>query len=289
MTRFQKFKKPFKAMSLMSVLFFLFVNCSSHKLGSVLNSDAKNQTITSTPENQTTRTPVAPTPSPTPTPTTDVTPNPQPDITPTPNPVPTPTPTPTPNNSTNCQKAKNFISLHQQPVQNLIGYKNQNTPQRAASGIWLSIPGYSTYSEYKVYIPKGTTYFALTGNQPQSVDYAVAAKFESIPNRTQPLSDEEYNTAISQTNETEQFNKLMAGEEVVFVHNHGGNISLSGTARLYSSNLQRGGWLYIRVLNGSSIYLLAAVNEVEINVYTQKYNSLTFDSSGDPVDTMCLN
>lgn len=282
MTWFQKFKKRFKAVSLMSILFFLFVNCSSHKLGSVLNSDTKNQTNTSTTDNQVTRTPVVPTP--TPTPATDVTPNPQPDINPTPNPVPTPNP----NNSTNCQKAKSFISLHQQPVQNLIGYKNQNTPQRAASGIWLSIPGYSTYSEFKVYIPKGTTYFAITGNQPQSVDYAVVSKFESIPNRTQPLSDEEYNTAISQTNETEQFAKLMAGEEVVFVHNHGGNLSLSGTARLYSSHLQSGGWLYIRVLNGSSIYLLAAVNEVNMSAYTQSYNSLTFDSSGDPVDTMCF-
>lgn len=286
---FQKIKNRFKALGMMSILFFLFVNCSSHKLGSVLNSDTKNQTNTSTPGNQTTRTPVVPAPSPTPEPDPLIpTPNPQPDINPNPAPTPNPTPAPTQNNSTNCQKAKSFISLHQQPVQNLIGYKNQNTPQRAASGIWLSIPGYSTYSEFKVYIPQGTTYFALTGNQPQSVDFAVVSKFESIPNRVQPLSDEEYNTAISQTNETDQFAKLMAGEEVVFVHNHGGNMSLSGTARLYSSHLQRGGWLYIRVLNGSSIYLLAAVNEVNINVYTQKYNSLMFDSLGDPVDTMCF-
>lgn len=267
-----------------TLILVLFVGCKMNKTESVLNSEPKTQNSTNTDPVK--RVPTPPIPQPTPAPAEI---DPDPVLVPNPTPNPVPNPVPPQNNSSTCQSAKAFYSLHQMPVQNLIGYKNQNTPARAAAGIWFSIPGYTSYSEFKVYIPKGTTYFALTGNQPQSVDYAVVSKFEALPSRTQALSDSEYQFHKSQTNESLQFEKLMAGDEVIFVHNHGGNMGLSGTARLYSSSLAKGGWLYIRVLNGSSIYLLAAVNEVDINVYTQSYNSLSFDPAGDPIDTMCIN
>lgn len=309
---FQKIKNRLKAVSLMSVLFFLFVNCSSHKLGSVLNSDTKNQTNTTTSDGPGARTPIIPTPTPTPNPITDGSPTPQPVVTPTPNPTPSPVTSSDPG----------FYSLHQQPVsftksshldasgnlvfdrETYVGFKNQFAPsgvtgctigypefrsqcETVQGGFGFVIGGYTGYHEYKIYIPAGTTFFGAKGYLPQSVQYAVSVRLGQPPVRTEPLSDSQYQETLHSQNSEADFYKLQKGQEIQIAHDGGGNISLSGSARLISNPFPVGQWLYIRVINGDQIYNLTAIYEVELNLYKQHYTSLVngqkFNSNNDPL------
>ena len=215
--------------------------------------------------------------------------------------------------------AQQFLSLHQFPVTyrissaldasgslyytwtpQLFGFKDQFAPtgvsgcvmgypelrtlcDRPANGFSLTLPGYSSYAQYKVYIPAGTKYFVLAGYLPQSVQYAVASKFDSPPVRTTALSPEEYQTAKLGQHIEKDFARLLNGEERLIVHDGGGSITLSGIARLDAKPLETGRWLYVRVLNGSSIDSLTAAYEVDRDLYRAAYNTIQFGADGDPV------
>lgn len=229
-----------------------------------------------------------------------------------PAPAPNPPSSPTPGGGS-------FTSLHQFPITyvkssyldssgNLIhektpelrGFKDQFSPsgtpgcamgypelrslcQTVSGGFGFILSGYTSYSEFKVYIPASTTFFSLSGFQPQGVDYAVVSRLGSPPVRTAPLTSAEYQAVKSSQNVNTAFNSLIAGQEMTFVHDGGGNLSLSGTARLSNSPVQEGKWLYIRVINGNSIYNLNGVYEVKLDQYRPIYNSITFETNGDPV------
>lgn len=219
-----------------------------------------------------------------------------------------------------------FISLHQFPVtytkstgldaqgnyiaqtESFSGFKNQYAPYGVPGcvlgyeefrsqcatvngGLSLSSPGYSSYKEFKVYIPAGTTFFSMSGNLPQNTQFAVVSRLGQAPVRTAVVAGQEYETIRNSQNISTAFSKMQAGEEVVLVHNYGGNMSLSGDARLSASPLTQGVWLYVRVLTGDSIYLLGAVNEVNRTTYKQAYDQMVsaqlFGVDGDPTDTPC--
>ena len=204
-----------------------------------------------------------------------------------------------------------FQSLHQFPVTHsisgplktdpLIGFENQFAPfgvsgcligypefrdrcQNVSGGFSFAFDGYTNYQEFKVYVPAGTTFFGVSGYMPQSVQYGVAVKLGSPPARTTPLTEAEYQAAKAAQNRTKDFDKLLAGEERIIVHDGGGAISLSGIARL-SPPLATGQWLYFRVLTGNtSIAGLGAIYEVNRDQYRNAYESLDFGTDGDPPD-----
>lgn len=236
--------------------------------------------------------------------------------TPQPNPLPNPTPSPASGGSGNSDPS--FISLHQNSLTHakssgldssgnyysvrtepLVGFKNQYPPAGTAGciigypelrsecdvvngGFGFSLKGYSNQYQFKVYIPRGTTFFSLTGFLPQSIKYAVAVKLGAPPTRKTELSDAEYEQAKSAQNYNYDFAKLLNGEERIMVHDGGGNPSFSGTARLSASPLQTGQWIYVRVLNNAAIYDVGAVYEVNRDIYKQSFYQIPFSSNGDP-------
>ncbi|MDD2609353.1 MAG: hypothetical protein PHX60_06600 [Giesbergeria sp.] len=199
-----------------------------------------------------------------------------------------------------------FTSLHQLPKVYklslpLIGFKDQFAPSgipgcvmgypelrsRCATvegGFGFILKGYTSFNEFKVYIPASTTFFGLSGYLPQGEKYAVVARMGTTPDRTTSLTLDEYEKVKRTQNINTDFYRLQAGEEMIFVHDGGGNISLSGTARLTKNPVQTGKWLYVRVLNGGSIYNLTSVYEVNLDQYRTAYNTLNFGTDGDPVD-----
>ena len=231
---------------------------------------------------------------------------------------PTPAPTPTPAPVTNGTSDPNFVSLHQNSLTHakssgldtngnyysvrtepLIGFKNQFPPSGTAGcvigypelrsecdivagGFGFSLKGLTDQYQYKVYIPRGTTFFSLVGFLPQSVKYAVAVKLGKPPTRTAELSDAEYEKAKLEQNYNNDFAKLLAGEERIMVHNGGGNPSFSGTARLSANPIQVGQWIYVRVLNNASVYDVGAVYEVNREIYKQSFYEIPFGSNNDP-------
>lgn len=165
----------------------------------------------------------------------------------------------------------------------LIGYPEfRDKCQTVNGGFGFSFDGYTSYEEFKVYVPAGTTFFGVSGYMPQSVQYAVAVKLGSPPVKSSALTEVEYQTAKSAQNRFSDFQRLLAGEERVIVHDGGGAMSLSGIARL-TTPLATGQWLYFRALNGGSIAGLGAIYEVEREKYRTAYNTLSFGTDGDPV------
>lgn len=166
----------------------------------------------------------------------------------------------------------------------VMGYPELRTLcQTVDGGFGFTLDGYSSYTEFKVYIPAGTTFFGLSGYMPQSVQYAAAVKLGSAPTRVAMLSAAEYEAAKVAQNRNSDFAKLQAGEERLMVHDGGGSISLSGIARLSTAPLTTGQWLYVRVLNGSSIAGLGALYEVNLDQYRSAYSTTQFGADGDPV------
>jgi hypothetical protein len=167
-----------------------------------------------------------------------------------------------------------------------MGYPELRTLcQTVDGGFGFTLDGYSSYTEFKVYIPAGTTFFGLSGYMPQSVQYAAAVKLGSAPTRVAMLSAAEYEAAKVAQNRNSDFAKLQAGEERLMVHDGGGSISLSGIARLSTAPLTTGQWLYVRVLNGSSIAGLGALYEVNLDQYRSAYSTTQFGADGDPVSS----
>lgn len=218
-----------------------------------------------------------------------------------------------------------FISLHQFPItyvkssgldaqgnlftvnsDPLLGFKNQFAPtgvsgcvlgypeyrsqcQSVTGGLGFNFSGYSQFREFKAYIPAGTTFFSLTGNLPQNTSYAVAVRLGATPARVAAPTAAEYETLRSSQNTSTAFSRLQAGEELVMVHNYGGNISLSGEARLTGAPLTEGRWIYFRVLTGESIYLLGGIYEINRDAYATGYANTVFGADGDPTGGTCTN
>lgn len=223
---------------------------------------------------------------------------------------------------TGSAQAQQFVSLHQFPVvynisssldasgnlnytrtPQLFGFKDQFAPtgvpgcvigypewrsacQKVNGGFSFVFENeYTDYYEYRVFVPAGTTFFALRGFLSQTVQYAAAVRLGAPPSRTAMLSPEEYQNAKLNQNEERDFARLLAGEERILVHDGSGVMKLSGTARLSTNPMAAGQWLYIRALNSSPIFSLGAVYEVNLDLYKAGYNATQFGADGDPVSS----
>ncbi len=109
---------------------------------------------------------------------------------------------------------------------------------------------------------------------------------DTPPGRIAPLSPPEYEAAKRDQKIDIDFGRLLNGEERLMVHDGGGVISLSGTARMSANPLPTGRWLYVRVLNGAFINSLRASYEVNQAQYRAWYDNAVatglFGTDGDP-------
>lgn len=228
-----------------------------------------------------------------------------------------------------------FVSLHQFPIKynisstldaqgnltytktsDLVGFKDQFAPT-GVSGCVIGYPEFraqclsvigglsfvfegqqTDFREFRVFIPKGMTFFALRSFLPQSAQYAVAVRLGQAPVRTSALTAAEYASAKLDQNEERDFARLMAGEERLIVHDGGGVVKYSGTARLSTAPFASGQWLYVRVLNAYPVYALGGAYEVDRDLYRTGYNEIYNTPSnppkfvattGDPVENSTLN
>lgn len=212
-----------------------------------------------------------------------------------------------------------FVSLHQSPITYvkssgldasgglvfnrtppLVGFRDQYPPsgtpgcvmgypefssecRTVNGGFGFTFEGVTTnFREYRIYVPAGTTFFCGSGYFPQSQQYAVAVRMGREPTRSAPLTEAEYEQAKLNQNKENDFAKLLAGEERLMVHDGGGNMTMTGIARLANAPLAQGQWIYIRALNDTAIYSLGAIYEVNLDLYRREYNRTSFSESGDP-------
>ena len=144
-----------------------------------------------------------------------------------------------------------------------------------STGLSAFVSGYSGYREIKTYIPAGTLMFSVAGFLPQNTSYAVAARIGRPPSRTAALSSAEYQTVKTGQNRNLAFNRLLAGQEVILVHDGGGVMILSGNGVLQRWPTTKGAWIYMRVLNGDEIYNLQYLNRVDTGEYVRWYNEFS--------------
>lgn len=211
-----------------------------------------------------------------------------------------------------------FVSLHQQPLRialppvgieypsiNPRGFKEQYAPTGAtgcAIGITntgcafpgsgsLAFPEFTGYllqaREFKFYIPAGAKYVMFGGYLPQRVNAAFALRFEAEPTRRADLSAGEY--AQAQMNERigDAFANLVKNkQELIVVHDGGGSLRFIGSGLDHTNTpLERGGWLYVRQIGGSSVlYDIQAGIDVDKAKYVAAYNKMIWNGS-DPSDT----
>ena len=235
---------------------------------------------------------------------------------PTPNTGASPTPTPGPANS-----SSRFISVHQTPLkiatpppsgtyqygaENPVGFKQQYAPTGVSGcaigysvggcafpgGGSLALPEFTGYklqaSEFKIYIPAGAKTLMLSGYAAQYSRSAFVMRFGAEPTRTGALNDGEYAAAQSSERIDQSFANLINNHaELLVVHDGGGTLRfVSGGIDASRTPIARGGWLYIRQLNGTPLYDIQGGIDVDMNKYATAFNSIVWLSSGtnDPAD-----
>lgn len=212
-----------------------------------------------------------------------------------------------------------FFSLHQLPAQftkafdpitNIYpiytsgrGFKNQYNPNDAYTGCQIGSinnnlcafptpnilsspstePIYSfRETEFRIYVPKGTTYFSMLGDYAQSVEGVYAIRFNKEPESRIIPNGKTYQSIIENP-EWGKVNELFqSGLELFSVHPGGGTIIfLRGPL---SSPLQTGGWLYFRLLYGSPAARFGSSTTVNMDMYKTAYANMQWDAYGDPVE-----
>lgn len=238
---------------------------------------------------------------------------------PSPSPVASPSPSPTVPGPAN--SSSRFISLHQTAIKIATpppagsyeygaelrtGFKQQYAPTGISGcaigfsvggcafpgGGSLSLPEFTGYklnaAEFKIYIPAGAKSLMLSGYAPQYSRSAFALRFGAEPARASALNDSEYAAAQSSERIDQSFANLINNRQELFVVHDGG-----GTLRFVAGGIDgsrtpitRGGWLYIRQLNGSPLYDIQGGIDVDMNKYAAAFQSIVWLSSGsnDPAD-----
>ena len=193
----------------------------------------------------------------------------------------------------------NFVEVMSDP---LVGFKNQYAPTgvsgcvlgfaayqsqclAAYGGLYFNFPEYSSFKEFKVYVPAGTTDFLMFGFLPQNTQYAVAVRLGTPPSRTSSITSAEYETVLANQNLVTSFSRLQAGEEVIAVHDGSGSLFV-GSFENFSQPLVEGKWLYLRVITGEDIFNLTGFVEINLDAYAEGYARIVFGADGDPVDDL---
>jgi hypothetical protein len=157
----------------------------------------------------------------------------------------------------------------------------------------FGFPGYTyptNINEVKIYVPPGAFRFSLYGFLPQSVTAAVALRMDQAPERVAALSDDEYRTTKSQMDNDTTFQQLLAGKELIRVHDGGGTFKPVWGYANNTSILEKtttGRWLYIRFINQADIDGFTSAISVDLPLYQAWYSASTtkWDANGDPIDT----
>lgn len=215
---------------------------------------------------------------------------------------------------TTLANAGGFFSLHQLPLRVVTssyaqeyntGFKNQYNPDgitgcaigygvtgcafpglSGSSVGTLALPDTSSnigYTQFKIFIPSGTTSMNLLGHLPQNTQASFVLRFGSEPSRTSDLSPTEYSAARSVNGGSGYFSQIMAsGQDVVVVHDGGGTVRLV----IGSASISTPGWLYIRQIGGSIPNDYQGGVNVNLNAYAAGYRAITWDAAvnKDPMD-----
>lgn len=154
---------------------------------------------------------------------------------------------------------------------------------------------YTNYKTIKVYVPAGTTEFGIVGFLPQQTPYAVVARFGQPPLRTSPINGtigaDEYGDINRVFSQAKAFAQLLAGEEMIQVHDGGGSTGYTGVARLRTRPLLKGKWLYMRVLNdpnGGGIYNFQGGGDVDLTMYKERMTNVQLNAEDNPIEDMIL-
>lgn len=164
--------------------------------------------------------------------------------------------------------------------------------------------GHTYYSEmqFKFYIPKGSFKSFSVAYLPQWSRVATVTSLDRIPNRNAPLTIDEYSFDIGlsvkgsfiqslsyqsrRCNTGAGFEDMLGGDEVVCIHSGGGQITLSPELRRSPSQaLEKGHWVYVRVLNLEQILVRPLFStDVKADLYQQWYSNQSFGVNGDPIN-----
>lgn len=147
-----------------------------------------------------------------------------------------------------------------------------------------------SHTQYKFYFPAGQTELGMFAAMPQDAKYAVAVRLGVPPNRTTQLSDSEYAAAKQNMDINTAFNRLLAGQEIIMIHDGSGNINPTGNGRFETHPTLKGYWVYVRVLNNTFVTNLSGAAGIDLGIYTDWYTGMIasagFNSVGDPKDVM---
>ena len=198
-------------------------------------------------------------------------------------------------------------------IDNLSGIKNLYDPTGVVGGgapaCVLGVPQFSSkcslvagsigggiigtfdlYKQYKFYFPAGSISAGLFAAMPQSTQYATVARMGTPPTRATPLTSAEYQDRKSRMDLNIDFNRLLAGQEVIMVHDGSGNINPTGNGRFETHPMLKGYWVYVRVLNNDYVTNLSGATGLDLDIYTDWYKGMIasngFKSDGDPQDVI---
>lgn len=213
-----------------------------------------------------------------------------------------------------CASASNFVSLHQTPLrialpslggsylfENPAGFKAQYSPEGLSGcaigynksdcafpgGGSLALPEYTgyqlAYREWRFYVPAGAKSVMLSGYAPQRAIAGFVMRFGAVPDRQAELDGWEYQDAQANEHIDTSFARLVAGEEVVVVHDGGGTVRfIGGNVNAQRGVLAEGGWMYVRQVSGSPLYDIQGGIDVDMPKYKEAYGKIKWTSSANP-------
>ncbi len=205
----------------------------------------------------------------------------------------------------------------------LRGFKNQFNPE-GAPGCVLGLPGTIEFcyvtdengesnrtglkfkplvlvnnvgSKFRIYIPPGTIDFKLDLEIDSEVTFACVARLDAPPVRSSLLTIAEYDKALADQSVTNDFYKLMRGEERYFANNKSGVVNVGGhfvEKDLYK--IDKGRWLFVTVLNSQlkpdiedeseeATGYFKAIYKVNPSTYPGLYREIKYAGNDNPVSS----
>ena len=158
----------------------------------------------------------------------------------------------------------------------------------------------NSLKKYKVYIPPGTTEFKLDFYLPgtgTAVPYAVAIRLDLPPKRTKELTTKEYQDAQFEQSVSEDFYKLLEGQELICSYSGRSALNIGGRFKEKEHyKINEGRWLFVNVLNTNKSvleaqkysYSLQAHYKVNKDTFRQLYTTIKYDATGNPVSSALL-
>lgn len=191
------------------------------------------------------------------------------------------------------------------------GFKNQYSPSHAVTGCWIgilknsvcafpwsdaatvamnyteSLIGYNVPKNFRFFVTSGSANVMMAGYAPQKSAFVFALRMGQSPSRTSAVGAAEYSNIQRNEHVDTSYARLAAGEEILVAHDGGGTVRfLSGKATT------NGGWVFVRQLTvsgavgdmqaGQNLYDLQLGVVADRASFLNHYNSINWDSSGDP-------